>query len=65
MTTLNDNPTTTAADNSRPTLAEVPVAAPASEEEKAARDYLLSALRKRAEAFAKIEEILDTKGLRL
>lgn len=50
----------TSAENYRPTPLDVRSApAPVNPEEKSARDYLLGAVRKRDEALAKIEEILD------
>ena len=42
-----------------PKPVDLRAAMPRNEEEKSAREYLLGAVRKRDEALAKIEEILD------
>lgn len=46
-------------DSARPVPAGTRAEVPINGEEKAAREYLLSSIRKRDEALAKIEEILD------
>lgn len=61
MSIPNENmKTVTSAENYRPAPLEVrAIPAPVNPEEKSAREYLLGAVRKRDEALAKIEEILD------
>jgi hypothetical protein len=46
-------------DNFRPVPVELRAVMPRNEEENMAREYLLGAVRKRDEALAKIEDILD------